>query len=254
VSPATRERRGGRASDTLNIFRGRPHRLVCHMSAGGEDGEWTGARSVSAELEGAEVQSVTVFPGRSERTDTLRLSLRVRASTPPGRYRGSVRFDDHAFPIAAEVEPWQHVRCEPRRLTIEAQPSGQISADVTVCNGGNVPCVVPGSSNFCLFDGHGIDHAFWVALTAESSQTTSRVDLLLDDLSKSHGGLVRVQVSRGKGAIAPGESRDVRLRLRFSERLRPGRGYVGAWDIDGMRLPVRVSAVGADASAEEARA
>ena len=33
----------------------------------------------------------------------------------------------------------------------------------------------------------------------------------------------------------------MRLTLRFSDRLRPGKRYAGAWRADGLRIPFRIT-------------
>jgi len=92
-----------------------------------------------------------------------------------------------------------------------------------------------------VFDGSGVAHAFWVAFVSEPVEGKERIDLLLDDLAQSHGGLVELRARAGERRVAPGESRDVELTLRFSDRLRPGHAYAGSWDAEGLHLRIRVS-------------
>jgi hypothetical protein len=121
------------------------------------------------------------------------------------------------------------------------EPGAEVSADVTLVNLGNVPFHVPAASTFCVYDGGGVDHAFWVAFVSDPVEGKERIDLLLDDLADSHGGLVELRARAADRTVAPGESRDVQVTLKFSDRLRPGRGYAGSWDTDGMHLRIRVS-------------
>ena len=68
------------------------------------------------------------------------------------------------------------------------------------------------------------------------------MDVLLDDLAESHGGLVEVRARSAKTrTIAPGASREAELTLRFSDRLQPGRTYGGSWNPEGLHLRVRVT-------------
>ena len=61
------------------------------------------------------------------------------------------------------------------------------------------------------------------------------------ELAESHGGLVEVRARTKSRTIAPGQSGDVQLTLRFSDRLRPGGRYAGAWDADGLHVRVGVT-------------
>jgi hypothetical protein len=225
------------------VARGEPRRLKCVLSIESQAADATGIRALEASLEGVKVEGIKVFSASVRDPSRLRLSLRTPSTTPPGRYPGSVRIGERTIAIDAEIAPHLQVRADPARLVVVATPRSTRTAELTLLNTGNVPCEVPMSSTFCLFDGHGVDHAFLVALTTDPPPEKQRIDLLLDDLAESHGGLVRARATQGQGPIPPGEAREIRLRLRFSGRLRPGRQYAGAWDLPGLRVPVRVTAI-----------
>lgn len=177
------------------------------------------------------------------------MTLRLPKSTPPGTYEGSAEIEGRTVPIVAEVEARPLAQAEPRRVVLDAAPGETATVDVTLVNTGNVPLDVSEPVTFCLFDGRGLEHAAWAALSAEPPKGKQRLDVFLDDLAESHGGLVTLKPENGK-AIAAGESRAVRLTLRFSDRLLPGKRYAGAWRADGIRIPFRVTT----AEAKPARA
>jgi len=143
--------------------------------------------------------------------------------------------------VAVEVEPRPKLEASPSRLSFELQPGAEVTADVTLLNVGNVPYEVPAASTFCVFDGSGVDHAFWVAFGSDPPEGKERIDLLLDDLAESHGGLVEVRARAAERTIPPGESREVQVGLRFSDRIRPGHTYAGSWGGEGLSVRVRVS-------------
>jgi hypothetical protein len=194
---------------------------------------------VSIVVNGAIPERARVRPGR-EPGDPPELRVRLAASTPPGRYEGAATVGDRTVPVQIEVEPAERLRATPSRFEILAEPSGSEGVEIQFVNSGNVPVEIPARSSFCLFDGGGIDHAVWAALTADPPKGKGRMDVLLDDLAASHGGLVDVRVRDGAGSIAPGERRTCRVELGWSDRLRPGRHYVGAWEVAGFRVPIRV--------------
>jgi hypothetical protein len=181
------------------------------------------------------VQAVRVRP----LPDARKVTLRLPRSTPPGTYEGTVEIGGETVPIVAEVEPRPLAQAEPRRIVLEAGPGETAAVDVTLVNTGNVALDVSDTTTFCLFDGRGLEHAAWAALSSDPPQGKQRLDVFLDDLAESHGGLVTLKVENG-AAIEAGESRDVRLTLRFSDRLRPGKRYAGAWRAGGIRVPFRI--------------
>jgi hypothetical protein len=222
------------------VFRGPPERLATLLRAPavralGDE------RPPSATLRGAEIRGLKVRPISRDRADVGWATLRLPWSTPPGRYSGSAEIGGQTVSIVAEVEPRPRLEAEPRRITLEADPGGTATVDLELVNTGNVPCEVPGTTTFCLFDGRGLEQAAFAALASEPPEGRKRIDVLLDELSESHGGLVTAKV-KGDATIATGESGRVQLTLRFSDRLRPGKRYAGSWRGEGLRVPIRVTA------------
>jgi hypothetical protein len=238
VSPRQRTAAASRARGKSITFRGPPDRLVSLLPLP-DDPE--SLRQRAARLEGADVRAIRVRPLAREGVNVGKFTLRLPRSTPPGTYSGSLEIGGQELPIVGEVEPRPRLRASPRRLTIETGPGGEVAADIVIVNTGNVPFDVPAASTFCVFDGSGIDDAFWVALGSDPPKGRQRLDVLLDELAGSHGGLVEVRARAGERTIAPGEAREVQLTLRFSDRLRAGHTYTGSWEEDGLRLTVRVS-------------
>ncbi len=252
--------RRGKTSEPAVLLRGAPSRLTAAapllVDVGRVGARRLPAAAVSVLIEGALPERVRV---RAPRTPGGAPELRVKLarSTPPGRYEGAATVGDRKIPIVIEVEPAPRLRSSPSRVETTGTPAGSETVELQLANSGNVPIEVPARSSFCLFDGGGIDHAMWAAFATDLPEGKGRLDVLLDDLAASHGGLVDVRVRDGAGAIAPGETRTCRVELRWSDRLRPGRRYVGAWDVADLRLPIRVETArepkGAAARVETAR-
>jgi hypothetical protein len=218
-------------------FRGPPHRLSSLVELPDRSDE---LGEPTALLEGAEIRGLSVRPLTTKGRGFGKVTLRLSKSTPPGSYAGSVELGGKRVPVVVEVEPRPRIEASPSRLAVEVEPGAELDAAVTLLNVGNVAFDVPAASVFCVFDGSGIDHAFWAALQSVPGEGQKRIDLLLDDLADSHGGLVEVRARTRPRTIAPGDSRQVDLSFRFSDRLRPGHRYAGAWDADGLHLRVRV--------------
>jgi hypothetical protein len=235
VSP---RQRAARTVGSPVTFRGPPHRLTSIVAL--PDGT-DALGEPKALLEGAEIRGLAVRPLTREGLNVGKVTLRLPKSTPPGSYAGSVEIGGRTLPVAVEVEPRPKVEVSPSRLVLEVEPGAEVTVDVTLLNIGNVPFDVPAASTFCVFDGSGVDHAFWVAFVTDPPEGKERIDLLLDDLAESHGGLVEVRARASERTVAPGESRNVQVTLRFSDRIRPGHAYAGSWDADGLHLRIRLS-------------
>jgi hypothetical protein len=235
VSP--RARTAPRAAAPV-AFRGPPHRLSSLVDLPAAPETLGEPRAL---LEGAEIRGLGLRPLTREGRGVGKLMLRLPKSTPPGTYSGSVELGGRKHPVVVEVEPRAKVEASPPRLSFEAGPGAEVGAPVTLLNVGNVPFEVPAASTFCVFDGSGVDRAFWVAFTSEAPKGKGRIDLLLDELAESHGGLVEVRARTKNRTIAPGEAGNVQLTLRLSDRLRPGHSYAGSWDAEGLHVRVRVN-------------
>ncbi len=241
TAPGARGRR--KAPEPAVVLRGPPTRLATTRPLPADVASVDVARlpasAVSVLIEGAVSERVRVRGARAPGAPP-ELRVRLAPSTPPGRYVGAATVGDRTVPVVVEVEPAPRLRAAPSRFETTAEPAGSETVEIHLANSGNLPIEIPARSSFCLFDGGGIDHAFWAALTTDPPEGKGRMDVLLDDLAASHGGLVDVRVRDGAGLIAPGEGRTCRVELRWSDRLRPGRRYVGAWEVAGLRVPIRV--------------
>ena len=231
-------RRPARAAAPPLTFRGPPNHLTSLVELPEAP---DAAVAAEAEIKGAELQALAVRPLSREGLPLGRVRIRLPKSTPPGTYEGSVTIAGKERPFVAEVEPRENVGVFPSYLSLEVEPGAEATAEVTLLNRGNVTFELPAASQFCIFDGRGIDHAFWLALASEPPKGKERIDVLLNDLAQSHGGLVEVRARAPKRAIGAGETGEAQVTLRFSDRLQPGRMYAGSWDAGGLHLSIEVT-------------
>jgi hypothetical protein len=241
MTPRAASRRR-KTTEPAVVLRGPPRRLASNtlpVGVGPLANRPLPASAVSVLVDGAVPVRARIRLGRQPGArPELRLSL--AADTPPGRYEGAATLGDRTVPIVIDVEPAARLRASPSRFETSATPAGSETVEIEITNAGNQLVEIPARSSFCLFDGGGIDHAVWAALTTEPPEGKGRADVLLDDLATSHGGLVDVRVRDGAGSIVPGAQRTCTVELRFSDRLRPGHRYAGAWEVAGLRVPIRV--------------
>jgi hypothetical protein len=169
-----------------------------------------------------------------------RLRFSLPESTPPGTYEGTVQISGEYYPILVEVEPHPYLVISPRQLLLRVASGAEATADLVLINSGNVPCEITKAHAFGIFDIDGAERAIGAALGSSTEKGQGRLNRLLDEAADNHGGLVRVNVREGVGSIAPGELRNLRATLRFSDRLKAGHTYWGTWPLLNLRYYVQI--------------
>jgi hypothetical protein len=171
------------------------------------------------------------------------LSFRLPKSTPPGSYKGNMDLGDKRMPIVVDVESRSSLRFIRPSLKHIGMPGARISTELTLVNRGNVDVTVPDEDTFCVFDEGGVARALYWGLVEDNSGGRQRIDRIMDELAKAHGGLVRVTVTEGSGRVVPEEVRELEAELHFSRRLVSGHTYRGTWSVSGASLEVEIEVV-----------
>jgi len=171
-----------------------------------------------------------------------RLWFPLPAYTRPGTYKGNVRIDSTDYPIAVEVEAYENLLLSPPHMNVVASPGEQMTAHLSLANGGNVPCQIGKAYAIGLYDVEGAERAVGATFREPDVEGKDKMSRLMDHLADEHAGIVRVQVHEGEGAIAPGEVRELALHLRFPDNMKPGRSYTGSWVLYNLAYQVRVAA------------
>jgi len=200
--------------------------------------------SCSVNLQGVDVRwaSIREIGSASPGLSVLRIKLPV--ATPPGAYKGTVLVGDNEVPIVVDIEPRPRLRLFPRSFKASVAPGAVLNANFTVLNTGNSSIAIEKEYRFCVFERGGIDRAFYVALASDQVPSERRIDRLVNELSASHGGRVRLEIESGEGELAPGEARDLRVALRLSDRLRAGQTYSGTWKIENTGVSIALLVTG----------
>ena len=220
-------------------FRGTPRALDCLVGIPHRQAQ-TQPRILVDQALTLRLQGIFAF-ALSDRTSRLQLS--VSDSTPPGNYEGSVEMGGKSFPAEIRVEPYAHLTLSPRQLFLAAQAGEKQHSDLTMANTGNVPCEIGSTYVFGLYDIQGAERGIGAAFRQTESIGEKRVERLLEELASGHAGTVRVQVEEGRGSIAPGEIRNLRLHLHFPAKLEAGHTYTGTLAMENLRYYVKVRGV-----------
>jgi hypothetical protein len=218
-------------------FKGTPNRLSAVVEKMGGMSAASTCRVKLAEDISMPISTRAFRPGES--SPTL-ITFRLPKSTAPGIYKGTMELGDKQIPIEVEVEPRPSVRFLRPSLVRSVRPGGRFQTELVLINRGNVSVMVPQEDQFCVFDDAGIPRAVYRGLVAEEGDGEERLDRILDELAKAHGGLVRVTVTRGSGRLAPEEMREIQAEFLFSRRLIAGHIYRGTWQLSEASLDLKI--------------
>ncbi len=180
------------------------------------------------------------------------LSFRLPKSTPPGSYQGNVELGARRIPAVVEVEPRASLRFIRSKVTFRERPGARARAELVLVNRGNVDVTVPSEDSLCVFANDGLTRALYSGLVEEGGDGRQRIDRIMDEVAKAHGGLVRATVLEGAGCLAPEEVRELVVEFHFSHRLTAGHTYRGTWSIAESSLEVEVEVVGGPNGKERA--
>jgi hypothetical protein len=168
----------------------------------------------------------------------IRLSLPT--TTPPGAYRGTIQVGEQKHVATFEVEPRLNLRLIPDILVLSGRPGARVTAQLTLVNSGNVAFEVRRAYALGVSDVDGLERAFGETFRAKVPAGERLIDHFANKLAEGHGGLVRVQIAKGAGSLAPAESRQLEAVFKLPDRMRPGRIYAGTWPLEHVRYGVQI--------------
>jgi hypothetical protein len=214
-----------KGSDVITL-RGAPRRLVAVVPFA------TPSQSllrVTLELPGevAVLRAVIAPFGR----ETSEIRLQLPRETPPGTYRGKATVGEKTRHLLVEVEPVLHLRVQPGRTVLAAEPGGRAEIRVTVLNAGNTAFEVERVIELELEDGEGQDRALGRALRADLTEGETRVDRFFEELREGYGGVARLAVTQGDGVLEPGRSCELVALLDIPVTVQARHAYSGTWQL-----------------------
>lgn len=179
------------------------------------------------------------------------LTFLLAAWTPPGRYTGEVRLGDGWHPIGVTVEEHPSLRLIPTRLEATVNPGGDLIAELTVANVGNVAYELTRSHVVGLTAADALDRALSRTSIAALSEGENPAFRFAAELFGARGGATAIRVREGAGSVEPGEARRVRITVHIPERLQGGRTYIGTWRLGDSGFAMRITAAGHEARDDE---
>jgi hypothetical protein len=196
----------------------------------------------------APVSPPTLRRGR----DAAHTHLRLDPTTPPGEHTVLLQLADGSQrEVTVSVEPRPRVRVAPSELRFDGAPGSAVSARLLVENRGNVDIAIGDTLVTGVFDDDGIETALASTYRMDSDDLGKIVGNVFARLREAHGGLLRLRVAEGAGAVPPGDRRVLVLETTLSSKLRRGHGYHGVLEIGGHGISVHLQIAGGKSEHED---
>jgi hypothetical protein len=217
---------------------GSPRRLTLTSAAlaDAESGELAVPESL-ADFAGGRTVAV---PIRRKRGD-VRVKLRLAANTPPGSYAAQLRVGDKSLPVTIDVAPSQRLRIHPSSADFVGDAKATADVVLTLHNRGNVPIEVPERLTVGMYDDEGLETAFADTYRQDTDDPLKLLGNWIIKLREGYGGLMRIRVTEGAGAVPPGAERRLTLQATFQDGLRAGHTYHGVWVLGPVNFRVHAA-------------
>jgi hypothetical protein len=167
---------------------------------------------------------------RTGRTGAKGLRMRLARTTPPGRYAAELQVSGKSYPLTLDVASAPRLRIFPLSADFEGKSGETAEAEVNFANDGNVEITVPETVAVGIYDDHGIEAAFADTYRQDSDNAEVLVGHWLRKLREGYGGLLKLQIVEGAGALEPGQQRVIKIATRLPKKLKPRHSYHGIWE------------------------
>lgn len=221
------------------VFRGSPRRLLLQTAPPEVD---------QFEFEPDErLSPYLVSPQRSIRTKTNRagklqkFKLRLDPLTPPGQYHAVLKTRGSPLPIEINVETDSRAVILPSKLSLSGAPGDKIKLKVQFVNRGNTSFDIPQTASVGVYDNNGIETAFASTYRQDTENFEELATHFVKVLRDGHGGLIKLRILEGQGALAPAARAAVVIEVQLPSKLKPGHHYHGRWRTSLFTLPITIA-------------
>ncbi|HUN43487.1 MAG TPA: hypothetical protein VMU81_24595 [Acetobacteraceae bacterium] len=167
--------------------------------------------------------------------------IRLGPFTPPGIYQATLESDGQRHPVTVTVAPAPMLSADPSGLLFAGPPGSGVTAHIALCNRGNTGVTIPTRAKVGLYDDDGLEFAFADTYRQKQSDPANLVGNWLQRLREGYGGLLRLDIVQGAGALEPGAARMLEVQATLPEQARARHAYHGIWSVGSLNCLVEVS-------------
>lgn len=221
------------------VFRGAPRRLLLQNAPPEVDQfEFEPDEQLSPYL-GSLQRSIRTKTNRDGKLQKLR--LRLDPLTPPGQYHAVLKVSGSSLPIEINVETDSRAGILPSKLSLSGAPGDKIKLNVQFLNRGNAGFDIPQTASVGVYDDNGIETAFASTYRQDTETFEELATHFVKMLRDGHGGLVKLRILEGQGALAPAARSTVVIEVQLPSKLKPGHHYQGRWRTSLFTLPIEIA-------------
>lgn len=170
----------------------------------------------------------------------------INKYTPPGTYKTKISIGEQQEQVTVHVLENSDFQVTPSRVVLRGSGGGSFSQLLLINNYGNVTQTLPEVAKVWFEEQDWVGRTFVYALRESTGKEghQSFMDKVLADFHESMIPPVNVALEYDTPEIAPGETREVRMKGTLPEKLKKGRTYYGFIKLLGKRLWVEVQCNG----------
>ena len=169
------------------------------------------------------------------------VKIRLPEATPPGRYAGTLKSGQQEFPIAIDVQEKQRLQIAPVSLQLRGKPGEKIHAQLLLINKGNVSINIPERDVIGIYDDDGMEVAFAATYRLETDDPLVLLKSFIGKMREGHGGLVKIRVSEGAGALPPATQKSIALEISLSDTAKANHQYHGVWSLGSVEYALTIA-------------
>ena len=227
-----------KAPQKVSLFSGPPRKLLLHEPHFDLEGSFT------LELDDPLLADDTHHKVRIKRDKQGKLKpvkIKLERSTPPGKYSSHLKSSSANIPIELEVQENIALSMSPPQLAVEGCSGTRVTCSLVLTNKGNVSLDIPRNHHLGIYDDDGVETAFASTYRMDEDDPIELFGNFIHKLRDGYGGLLKLRIIKGYGALPAGASRKVSIEVALQKKLIPRHDYHGVWSLFNSHFTVSIS-------------
>jgi len=200
--------------------------------------------TVTLELDDAVEDIAGPYKVRIKRDNEGRLKylkVKLDRSMPPGKYGSRLKSANADIPVVLEVQESIALAMSPSQITVAGCNGTKVVTSALLTNKGNITLEIPRSHHLGVYDDDGVETAFATTYRLDEDDPIELFGNFIHKLRDGYGGLLKLRITKGYGALPAGISRRVEIEVALQKKLKPQHHYHGVWSLFNSNFNVAIS-------------